>query len=287
MKAQRALEPAPSQGTCPVARGDLHRTLLEVSRAIASHRDLESLLRELAVVLQRVAHFDVLRLVLHDPARDVMRLHTLAALRPMPTTVLEVPTAESPSGVAMQTQRPVVVPDLRRETRFPDVTNLLAAEGMRSFCAIPLTSPLRRLGALHFASHEEDVFGAADIEFLQQLSTQVALAVDNTLHHEAAQRAQDELVRKGERLHLLLEVNNALVSNLDARALSSAISTCLRRVVAHEYTSLAVYDPRRDAFDMWAIEFAGKGLVKEHMSVPIDGSPAGAAWVAGKPVSLG
>jgi formate hydrogenlyase transcriptional activator len=55
-------------------------------------------------------------------------------------------------------------------------------------------------------------------------------------------------------------------------------------VVAHDYTALAVFDHRQQAFDMWAIEFAGKGLMKEHMSVPLSGSPAGTAFAAGKPV---
>src|SRR5205809_7433558 len=154
---------------------------------------------------------------------------------------------------------------------------------MKSFCAIPLTSPLRRLGALHFASHEEDAFGAADVAFLQELSRQVALAVDNTLHHEAAQRAQEELAHERDRLRLLLEVNNALVSNREHRTLFSALATCVRRVVAHDYTSLAVYDAERNAFDMWAIEFAGKGLIKEHMLVPVEGSPAGVTFTAGEP----
>ncbi len=111
-ESANALHPAAPRGVCAIARADVHRTLLEVSRATASHRDLESLLRDLTGVLQRVAPFDVLRLVLHDPERDVMRLHTLAAIRPVLTTILELPTAGSPSGVAMQTQQPVVVPNI-------------------------------------------------------------------------------------------------------------------------------------------------------------------------------
>ena len=120
--------PSAVHGIRPAARGDIHRTLLEVSHATASHRDIESLLRDLSSVLQRIAPFDVLLLVLHDPERDLMRLHTLAALRPVFTTVVEVPTSESPSGLAMQTQRPVVVADIDQETRFPLVTDLLRAE---------------------------------------------------------------------------------------------------------------------------------------------------------------
>jgi len=268
------------------APADVNRMLLDVARSTASHRDLPSLLRDLLGVLRGVARFDRLGLVLYDPARDIMWMHTVAAARPPRTTVVELPPAQSPSGVAWQTQRPVVVSSVARDTRFPRVAELLAAEGMRSCCVLPLTSPLRRLGALGFASAEEDAFADADVELLEQLTSQVALAVDNVLHHEAAQRAQQELARERDRLRLLLEVNNALVSNLEPRALFRAIATCLRRVVSHDYTSLTVYDARRNAFDMWAIEFAGKGFVKEHMSVPLEGSPAGAAFTAGRPVRL-
>jgi formate hydrogenlyase transcriptional activator len=259
----------------------LHRALLDVARATVSHRDLPSLLRDLVEVLHRIARFDRVALVLHDQARNVMRLHSVAAFHPTPGTLAELPIGDSPAGLAWQTQQPFVAPNVDRETRFPVVTGILRAEGMQSFCAIPLTSPLRRLGSLIFASREEDRFGPADVEFLQRLTGQVALAVDNVLHHEAAQDAQRDLARESDRLRLLLEVNNALVSNLEPRALFSAISTCLQRVISHDYKSLAVYDEKQNAFDMWAIEFAGKGLVSEHMFVPVEGSPAGAAFAAG------
>src|SRR5262249_10053032 len=167
------------------------------------------------------------------------------------------------------------------------VLGILRAEGMKSFCVLPLTTPLRRLGGLSFASRRENAFGAEDVELLGGLTNQVALAVDNVLHHEAAERAHRDLSRERDRLQLLLEVNNALVSNLEPRALFSAITSCLRRVVAHDYTSLSVYDESRGVFDMWALEFAGKGLIKEHMPIPLAGSPAGLAFSSRRPVLLG
>src|SRR5256712_2099180 len=277
------------------ARGDhracapdnLQRILLDVSHATASHRDLQSLLDELAGLLRRVARFDRLAIVLHDPERDVMRLHTIVSIGPTYLTTLELPVADSPAGLVWQTQRPFVVPRIDEEPGFSEVTRILKAEGMRSFCVLPLTTPLRRLGGLSFASQDEEAFSDADVEVLKELTSQVALAVDNTLHHEAAQQAQQQLASERDRLRLLLEVNNALVSNLEPRALFSAIATCLRRVVAHDYTSLAVYDGERNAFDMWALEFAGKGLIKEHMFVPVEGSPAGRAFTAGEPAQFG
>jgi formate hydrogenlyase transcriptional activator len=280
-----AREAGEDRRTC--ARGNLHQILLEVSHATASHRDLKSLLGALAGLLRQVGRFDRLAVVLHDPERDRMRLHTLVSPEPTFLTDLDLPVSESPAGRVWQTQRPLVVPRIDAEKRFPAVTDVLAAEGMRSVCILPLTTPLRRLGALTFASRDEDAFSTSDVEVLQEVTSHVALAVDNTLHHEAAQRAQEQLAWKRDRLQLLLDVNNALVSNLERRALFSAISACLRRVVAHEYTSLAVYDSTKNAFDMWAIEFAGKGLIKEHMLVAVDGSPAGRAFTTGAPARFG
>jgi formate hydrogenlyase transcriptional activator len=260
----------------------LHRTLLDVSRAVASHRDLPSLVRELFDVLRRVVPFARVALVLHDPGRDVMRLLTLAG-QPLGSDIVELPVAESLAGASWQTQRALVIENIDRETRFPASTEMLRADGIKSLCEVPLTTPLRRLGILSFGSTNENAFSEADVDFLQQLTSQIALAVDNTLHHEAAAQAQHQLASERDRLQLLLEVNNALVSNLDRRALFGAIVSCLRRVVPHDYTSVAVYDAERDGFDMRALAFAGKGLIKEHMFVPVEGSPAGIAFTAREP----
>src|SRR5262249_16317506 len=220
------------------------------------------------------------------PAADLMRLHTVVAFPAPQVTEIDLPIEESPAGIAWRTQQPIVLPDIDREPRFSNVLDILRRGGMRSVCVLPLTSPLRRLGGLSFASRDLNAFGDTDVEFLGELTSQIALAVDNTLHHEDAERAQHDLERERDRLRLLLEVNNALVASLDPRALFGAISAHLRRVVAHDYTSLAVASPDQQTFDMWAIEFAGKGLVREHMSVPVEGSPAGMALTTGRAVRL-
>src|SRR5262245_34561006 len=176
-----ARETAGDRRAC--ARGNLHRILLDVSHATASHRDLKGLLGALAGLLRQVGRFDRLAVVLHDPERDHMRLHTLVSPEPTFITDLDLPVPESPAGLVWQTQRPLVVPRIDDEKRFPAVMDILRAEGMRSVCILPLTTPLRRLGALTFASRDEDAFSMADVEILQEVTSHVALAVDNTLHH--------------------------------------------------------------------------------------------------------
>src|SRR6202162_6705368 len=56
--------------------------LLEVSEAIAQQRDLPALFHDLATRLHSVVDFDFLTLILHDPARNVMRLHIFATEHP-------------------------------------------------------------------------------------------------------------------------------------------------------------------------------------------------------------
>jgi len=263
---------------------DVARAVLDVARATVSCRSLDCLLQDLGTVLRRFARFERVAVVLHDDERDVMRLHSLSALHTARVMGIDLPIDESPAGIAWRTQEPVVMPDLARETRFPAVTEILRQEGMRSACVLPLTSAMRRLGGLSIASSDRDAFPTAEVALLQQLTSQIALAVDNVVHHQDAEQAQRDLRRERDRLQLLLDVNNALVSTHDRRALFRAVSTCLRRVVAHQYTSLAVHDATRDALDVWAIEFAVKGLIREHTLVPIAGSPAGMAFAAGTPM---
>src|SRR3989442_13060812 len=108
------------------ARGDhracapdnLQRILLDVSHATASHRDLQSLLDELAGLLRRVARFDRLAIGLHDPERAVMRLHPIVSIGPTYPTTLELPVAASPAGLLWQTQRPFVRPRIGAEPAF-------------------------------------------------------------------------------------------------------------------------------------------------------------------------
>ena len=54
-----------------------YRSLLEVSQAILQRRDLAALFRDISARLHAVLRFDFLILILHDPTRNIMRLHIL------------------------------------------------------------------------------------------------------------------------------------------------------------------------------------------------------------------
>src|ERR1700756_1169687 len=86
--------------------------LLEVSEAIAQQRDLPALFHDLAGRLHPVVDFDFLTLTLHDPVRNVMRLHILETQIPHEKHAgSESPVDGHPSGHVWQTQEVFVVSD--------------------------------------------------------------------------------------------------------------------------------------------------------------------------------
>jgi len=232
------------------------RLLLEVSESIASHRDLAELFQDLAQRLPHVVPFDFINAVLHEPARNVMRLWLLMASRP--STIqpgLELPIDESPGGLVWKTQQPMTVEDVTKENRFPKLTALLQENGVRSFCVVPLTTAQRRLGAMGFGSLQRRIYQDGEIQFMRQVAAQVAVALDNTLNSKTALDYQAQLTRERDRQQLLLDVNNAVVSHLDLDALFTAVSTCLRKIIQHDGSSLLLYNGETGQWRIHVLDF--------------------------------
>ncbi len=162
-----------------------YRTLLEVAKSISVHRDLHELFRDLAQSLPRVVNVNFVSLSRYNPARNTMRLHTIQAN--VPADLIgghELEMEEAPAGRVWQSQQPILVPDLAEEHRWPRVIHRMQEDGIQSTCVVPLNSALRRLGAIGFSSQQKGAYHEADLEFLQQVSNQVGVAVDNVLHHQ-------------------------------------------------------------------------------------------------------
>jgi len=258
---------------------DRLRSLLEVSESIASHRDLEELFRDLARNLPQVVPFDYINAVLHDAGRNVMRLWLLVTAQPSTINPgLEIPTDESPGGLVWKTQQSLIVNDVTQERRFPALMELLRANGVQSFCAVPLTTAQRRLGAMGFGSLRPRAYSEDELGFMRQVAKQVAVAVDNALNSEAALAYQRQLACERDRQRLLLEVNNAVVAHLELGELLRAISVCLSRVMPHDLAGFALYDSSTGQLVAHALDFpSNQYFVEKGVPIPLEGTPEGRA----------
>src|SRR3989442_11467415 len=87
-----------------------YRTLLAVSEAIVSHRDLVTLFHDLAGRLHLVVRFDYLACTLHDATSNTMRPHVLETTELIPAQAVRPSSVEDdPAGIVLQTQRPLIV----------------------------------------------------------------------------------------------------------------------------------------------------------------------------------
>src|SRR3989449_1542788 len=264
-----------------------YQALLEISEAIASHQDLDELFHGLAPSLHRVVQFDFVNLILYEPTRKMMKSHVLETPDPTYTCPAGDCPMETPGGWVWQTQKPWVIANLSSDVRFPDMGQWLSDRGIHSLCVVSVTTALRKLGALAFGSRVEAAYSEIDVIFLQQVARQVAVAGDNALNFEQAQSVQQQLQAERDRLSLLLEVNNTVVSVLDLHELLNAVSASLRRLVPHEYASLSLYDADTQRLQIHALDFpVSKGLLQEGLSIPVEGSPTGRALTTRQPVFI-
>ena len=280
-------QPCPEQ--TPESTTARYQALLDVAESIALHGDLQALFHDLARHLPRVVNFDAIGLVLHHPETETMRLHIMET-RGDSGLVGEIPFVDLPvdqslGGLAWREQQSLVVLDTDKETRAPQGAAVLSRHSIKSCSVVPLTTPYRRLGAMIFGSQHTNDYNCADLQFLEQVAKQVAMAVDNTLRHQDAQRLQAELKHERDRLRLLLDLNNNMVSNLDLRAVLRAISASIRRVMECDMVGVTFPDAANDRMQIFALDSppTGNGLLREEFSVPMSQSISGKVFREGKP----
>ena len=206
-----------------------YQSLLDVSQAILQHRDLAGLFRDLSTRLHAILRFDFLNLVLHDAATDTMRLHILETATGSALDVPQVdyPPDESPSGWVLQHQESLVIPDVLQETRWPAVMELLKRNRVVSSCWLPLTTAQHRLGALMFGLEPAAPLRIATGLHAPNRGPGRCRGGQHAELREGPRSYQQQLARERDRLQVLLEITNALVSELDIGELFPTITACL------------------------------------------------------------
>src|SRR5579862_7944759 len=91
-------------------------------------------------------------------------------------------------------------------------------------------------------------------------------------------RAEEALRKSEERARTLLEINNAVVTNLDEMTLLSSISKALHSVISFDRCAITLYQPERDTFRFLAVE---GGLLSNYFRAGLEDSrkETCASWV--------
>jgi formate hydrogenlyase transcriptional activator len=184
--------------------------ILELTNQTASNLEFCDLLRAISASVRRVLRGDAAAIMLPDPDGKHLRVYALdfperkgafaeAALMPLEGTM---------PGQAFLTGKPVVLNQLDPETVPPDVYEKAMAEGLHSFCDVPLISRNRVLGLLGVARREENTFDGNEVAFLTQVANQVAIGVENALAFGEIAELKDKLAQ--EKLYLENEIRGEM-----------------------------------------------------------------------------
>jgi formate hydrogenlyase transcriptional activator len=253
-------------------------TLLELSKAIASHRDLSELFHDIACRLRNLFPFRDLAVMLHDGDQNVMRgyyYEGCAEADWASKKAVEVSIDESINGHVWRDQQPLIIRDLDQDTRFP-TAQILRDKNIKSVCCLPLSTVHQRLGTLNLWSEEAGAYDTFDLKFAQLVTSQIAVAVE-------AQFYREQLAHERDRSQLLLQVNNTLVSNLNLRELLKSISGSLGAVMPHEAAALTLYDESLNQLRVAAFDFPDHDRpCADGKIIPFEGNPIGEAFTTRK-----
>ncbi len=262
-----------------------YESLVGVSNAIGTLRDPQDLFSALVRELHRVVRFDYVGVSIRDEKSNAFHRHfveaeTEASIPPNPELALE----ESDAWWVYQNQEPMVTSLQADQAPSCKFQEILKKYGIRSVCTLPLTTAHSKVGTLTFASKAPDIYTNEEVHFLSVVAEQIALAFDNALHFDAAQASQQQLLRKNERLELLLELTNHVVSNLEFRDLLRAVVASTRRVMGCECVGICLPDTRNTHLRIYALDFPLKDeSIQEESLVSMDEDVSGAVFRTGKP----
>src|SRR3984885_831589 len=266
-------------GTVGASASEIYEAVLSLSRSIAGRTDLEALLSGVRESLRRIVSFDHLGLILHDPDSGAMQGHILNEPGNPVITSLRMPVEADPAGWVWLNQQPLLLFNIDAETRLPEFTNRARAEfGLSTLILVPLTAGDNRLGAFGFSSVAPYEPSPAEMEFLEHVATEFAVAVEGFLARQAA-------VRERDRLRALFDITNALISKLAPDELFSAIGLQLSKLIRHDYSMLTVSNSDSGQLDLYALHSTGLTFI-DALKGPFDstGMPAAEVLATGKPV---
>src|SRR6266478_647078 len=262
-----------------------YESLVGVSNAIGTHRDPKDLFNALVRELHRVVQFDCIGVSIRDEKSNTFRHHTVdvetgAVIPPDPELAVE----ESDIWWVYQKQEPLVTSLAAHDARFSKFQEIMKKYGVQCVCTLPLTTAHGKVGTIAFGSKAPDIYTAEEVQFLSVVAEQIALAYDNALHFEASQASQQQLLKKNERVGLLLELTNHVVSNLEFRDLLRAVVASTRRVMGCDGVGITLPDTDNAHLRIYAMDFPfSDESVQEESLISMDEDISGAVFRTGKP----
>lgn len=184
------------------------QSLLAISRELSSNLELEELLPIILSSLRSIARYERAVLTLLDEdGNDVHRYGDALEWERFLNNGITIPVDRSLSATTIHS-RSVTFFTLDDLLKIADpLAKAMYDAKIRSVCCVPLIAGNRVWGTLMPSSTVENAFGAAEIEYLQQVAGQIATAIQNAHAFREIAQLKDRLAQ--EKRYLENEIRNA------------------------------------------------------------------------------
>jgi formate hydrogenlyase transcriptional activator len=238
---------------------DRYRTLLDASSALADQSTVKAVLHSLRGVLSNSCRLHGAHLYVLGSQGE--SLHLLEFDRELEAPPIRIGTQIGCIGAAarvLEQQEPVFIPDISQEMlKHPTLAPFALQSVGRPTYIFPVSTSQQRYGILVVTKDRDEEFVPEDVELLRSLASHVAVALECALARDSAELYQRQVVKERDRLRLLLEINNHIVSKLEINELFCSASLSIRRYFQTDFTGFWLIDKPSNKLE-WAVwDFPG------------------------------
>ena len=233
------------------SQADTLLVLHEVGREATSILELEVLLRRAGELVKRVIDYQIMSIMLYDPATALFQQRLAIKYGQSAQGKLAVGPGEGIIGAAASSGLPVSVPDVEQEPRYRMVN-----PETRSELAIPMVHKGTVVGVLDLESPQLNYFTEDHVQALSILAAQLAIAIENARLYERVARDEARMERE---LHAAQIMQGALLRPVppDDFGVDLAARILSAREVCGDLYDFLRYGPTRIGFGLGDV--SGKG----------------------------
>jgi sigma-B regulation protein RsbU (phosphoserine phosphatase) len=211
-------------------RAELLDFLLEVSAVTAETLDLDRLLANVADIVKDVVPHELFAILLYNERTRTLRMRYSIGHRDEVAKNLTIPIGEGLVGTAAGSRQPILVHDVRRDTRY-----LNALDAVRAELAVPMLVRSKLVGVIDLQSTREHAFSEHDRSLLVLIASRIATAIDNA-------RLYRRVERQNRTLRVLAHLSQEFSSILDIDELRTKIAVTVRALINFDSFTIFLLD---------------------------------------------
>ena len=204
--------------------------LLEVADVMSTSLDLDTTLRRVAEIVQKVIDYEIFAILLLNEKTQELRFRFQVGYPPEFAERARVKVGEGVTGQSAQLRQTIFVDDVTKDPRY-----IAALPNVCSELAVPLIAKNRVIGVIDLEARTPGYFTEEHSRLLTLLASRIASGIENA-------QLYTRTTRQARILGLLNDIARELSSILNLDELLSRVAELLRKLIDYQMFSILLLD---------------------------------------------